>query len=159
MNHQHDVPLLRTTVSIRSPRSVLLLNPYQLCLVLALFVVALVFSVWPETLEHAPISFEQRGIVHHIWHYTLLVSTMGILWGMFAASSRRLQIELAGLCLLTGCVGLNLTAILFDAVDHHGTDVAGFGIGLRAGFLLALAVRAWSIVREPLVDLSSTDGE
>lgn len=160
MNRGADVPLLRATLSIRSPRSVLLLNPYQLCIVGALFVVAVVFTIWPETLEHAPISFERNGVIHHVWHYALLASTGAVLWGMFSSSERRLRIELAGVFILAGCVGLNLTAIVFDAVERHGTDVAGFGIGIRAGLLAALLVRAWSLVREPLVDISpTTEGE
>lgn len=153
-----DFPVLRGTITIRSPRSVLLLLPFEFAFAVALWFVSVVFTIWPEALEHAPVSFEQRGFIHHVWHYALLAGSIMLLWGMFSAGRRRLQVELVGLFLVLGCLGVNLTAVIADAVTtHDAPDVAGLGIGLRAGFILGLLIRTYIVIREPTVDLASTN--
>jgi hypothetical protein len=149
-----DFPVLRGTITIRNPRSVLLLQPFQFCLAFALWLTAIVFTIWPEALEHAPVSFEQRGIVHHVWHYALLLGTSVLMCGMLSAGRRRLQAELIGLFLLIGCLGLNLTAVLADTVGLHESIVSGLGIAIRAGFLAALLIRVYIVIAEPTVDLN-----
>jgi membrane-associated HD superfamily phosphohydrolase len=154
-----DVPLLHGTITIRSPRSVVLLQPFQLSLVLALWIVSVIFTVWPQALEHSAISFEQRGIVHHVWHYTLLAASATTLVGMFSAGRRRLQVELIGLCLLVGALGMNLTATVADALSTPTEDasLSGIGVATRVAAILGLALRAVIVATEPTVELHRDD--
>lgn len=151
MSAPHD--LWRGAFSIRSPRSVLLLNPYQLPIVLCLFAVSVTFTFWPEVLEHTPLSFEARGIIHHLWHYALLVTSLLTLVGMFSARRWRLKAELIGVIGLIGVLGVNLVAFVADASREapNGLDLA-FRLGILLGFML----RAFTLVREPTVDLRET---
>lgn len=158
MPREHDVPLLHTTFTLRNPRNVLLLQPFQLFLVLALATVAVVFTIWPEALDHSPVSFERRGLVHHVWHYSLLAGSVVTLAGMLSAGPRRLRIEFTGLCLLVGVLGVNLVACLADASEATNM-IPGLDVALRAAVISGLAVRAYIIAAEPTVNLRSAGGE
>lgn len=154
MKHgDRDVPLLHGSVTIRSPRNVLLLNPLQLPLVVALFTVSVVFTIWPEVLEHSPVSFEQRGFVHHFWHYTLLVGSALTLAGMMSAGPRRLRTELVGLCLLIGALGINLTSAVAAALATHPPEVSGLVVAMESALIVGLGVRGYIVTVEPTVDL------
>lgn len=152
MNPAHDVPLLRGTFTIRSPRSVLLLNPFQLPIVFAIAVTAVIFTIFPEVLEHSPVSFEQRGVVHHVWHYSLLLASVLTLIGMVSAGRRRLQVELVGICLLVATLGINLVALVADK------SISGLNIALCAGVIVGFIARAVIVATEPTVDLAPSDG-
>lgn len=171
---KNDVPINQRTIRLRwrSPRKVALLNPFQLPLALCLALVAITFTLWPEALEHSPISFERRGIVHHAWHYSLLAGSLILLFGMFYAGRRRLAFELGGLIIVWGVLALNFTALLSGTtvlIDPPGQqDIlrgTGLGMGLRLAILSGLAIRIWIVVTEPTVDLPAatnhraTDGD
>ena len=158
MNGQ-DKKLLHGSVTIRSPRSVLLLNPYQLSVVLTLLAVSVVFTFWPETLEHSPLSFEERGVVHHVWHYTLLVGSLLTLVGMMSVRRWRLKAELIGLVLMIGALGMNLTAMVADALAANSAEssLSGVGIGVRLAVILGHTIRAYTVATEPTVDLRETN--
>lgn len=158
----HDVPLLRGTFTIRSPRSVLLLYPFQLTIVVAILAVSVTFTFWPEALEHAPVSFEQRGVIHHVWHYALLAGSGGTLWGMLSASALRLKVELIGLCLLVGALAMNLATMVADALAStslESSGLSGLEVALRAGVIAGLVVRAFTVTVEPTVELVNNQTE
>lgn len=138
-------------------RAVILLYGVELPIIASLFVVSLVFTVWPGALEHSPISFEERGLVHHVWHYTLLAGASLVLLGMLWNNRKRLKVELMGTVLLIGATGMNLLAV----GTEEGPDAPnGLSIAYRAGILVGLALRAWIIVSEPVVPLgTATTGD
>lgn len=156
MNSRDQVPLWH--LSLRNPRDVLLLNPFQLPLVVGLLTAAVVFTFWPAALDHAPVSFERRGVVHHIWHYALLAGAATTLAGMLSAGTRRLRTELVGLCVLIGAMGINLLAVIADAVAA-GQAVSGFTVAVRASVIVGLLARAYIVTVEPTVDLRSPSGK
>ncbi len=140
---------MRTPV-FRPPIGVLLLHPFQLPAVVSLFVLSVTFTIWPELLDHAAVSFEVRGPVHHIWHYSLLGGAIVTLLGMFYVSRRYVQIELAGVCVLTGAVLLNLVAAISDL---GAGSVTGIGLALRIAFVLGMVIRAYILLVQPAVVL------
>lgn len=156
-SRDHAVRLLH--VALRNPRDVLLLNPLQLPVVVALLTVSVVFTIWPEVLEHSPVSFEQRGIIHHFWHYTLLTGAASTLFGMMSAGPRRLKAELVGLCLLIGALGINLTSAVAAALATHPPEVSGLVVAMESALIAGLSVRAYIVTVEPTVDLHSPGGE
>lgn len=148
----------------RSLLAVALLRPVQFPLVVALLIVSIVFTVWPDALEHSPITFETQGVIHHIWHYSLLFGSALCLVGMFWVNPRwQLPVELAGLCLLMGVLMVNLIAVsslafgLSEAPNSEG-DPSGFGLALRIGVILGFAIRAYVIVAEPIMTVNSPKG-
>lgn len=152
MNTHHDVPLLHGSFTLRSPRSVLLLNPYQLPLTVLLLAVSLVFTFWPEVLEHDPVAFETRGLVHHGFHYLLLSGSALTLAGMMSAGPRRLKVELVGLCFLAGALLMNMVALIAHATTPEG-DLSGLMFALELAGIVGLVIRGFIVVREPTVDL------
>ncbi len=137
---------------MRNMRAVILLYGVELPIIASLFVVSLVFTVWPGALEHSPISFEERGLVHHIWHYGLMAGSGAVLVGMLWNNRKRLKVELMGTVLLIGALGMNLLAVVTD----DGPDTpSGIGIAFRVGAELGLVLRAWIIVSEPIVSMST----
>lgn len=152
----HDVPLLRGSFTIRSPRSVLLLHPLQMPLVVSLLLISIVFTVWPQALEHDPIGFEQRGWIHHVWHYTLLAGSGVTLWGMLSAGRQRLKVELMGLSLLTGMLGMNLVAVTTEAQSGN-SEISGLYLAFAASGIVGLLVRAYTLATEPTVDLPTVE--
>lgn len=157
----HRLPIIRHTISFNSPRSVLLLNPV-VPLVVSVFLIAVVFTIWPEALEHAPISFERRGVIHHIWHYSLLGGSILALYGMFSANLRRLQFEFVGLLMLTTALAMNLVAQVATLIDEgsaaggEAAGVTGLGLALRAGVIVTLALRTAVLYFEPIVQVPGT---
>jgi hypothetical protein len=156
----HRLPVVKRTISFSSPRSVLLLNP-TLPLVLCLFGIAIVFTVWPTALDHAPIGFERRGVIHHIWHYSLLGGSLLALYGMFSANLRRLQFEFAGLLLLVTALSMNFVAQMSVLIAHGESSVqegvTGLGLALRVAVIATLALRAGVLVVEPVVIVPGTN--
>ncbi len=153
--HEYEIPVVKATFSLRSPRAVALLHPFQLPLVLILAGLSIVFTIWPEALNHNPISFENRGIIHHVWHYTLLTGALLSTAGLFMVHSRRLQLELVGLCLLTGALVMNLVAVIAEAesVIISSETPSGLGMALRFGVITGLIIRLYIVAFEPTVEI------
>ncbi len=155
--HEYDIPIIRSTVSIRSPRAVTLLQPVLVPTVLLLLVLSVVFTIWPEALNHTPISFETRGFVHHAWHYTLFAGSLLTTIGLFVNHRRRLQIELSGLCLLVGALTMNAVALIADSTNLTPDEApfSGLGMALRVGLIVGLLIRAYTVAIEPTVQVPS----
>lgn len=100
------------------------------------------FTVSPEFLEHSPVGFEQRGVIHHTFHYLILLGGFTLVTGVLF---RDRLLETVG---LWGCVlpvALNLTALLTagDLRDESGVDIA-----LRLVVIFALADRLLELRNE-----------
>lgn len=158
--------VVHRTISFTSPREVFLRNPCSLTII-GLFVIAIVFTIWPEALEHSPISFENRSIIHHAWHYTLLGGGALAMFGMFSAHDRRLQLEFLGDLGLALAVALNLVAQV-ETLLRQGADgalldgVTGFGIAARLILMSQLLLRCYILTVDPEVPMtieSSFDDE
>jgi hypothetical protein len=149
-----DVPLVSGTLTIRNPRRVLLLNPFQTPLVICLLLVSVTFTFWPDALEHAPVGFEERGLMHHVWHYALLLGSLTTLVGMLIASPHRMKVELIGLILLVGTMTMNFAAFIEGMSDGHpSANGSGLGLALRLAVILGLTVRILILLRQPTVPL------
>ena len=99
------------------------------------------FTISPEFLEHSPIGFEQRGVVHHGFHYLILIGGFTLLIGIW---SRDPLLEVLG---LWGCglpVALNLAALL---TAENLANESGIDIALRV-VLLALVIDRLLDLRE-----------
>ncbi len=156
MKHEHgqDVPIKHAMFSIRSPWAVMVLMPFQLPLTWAIFAVSVVFTIWPDALQHSPISFETQGLVHHTWHYSLMLGSLLVLVGLFWTSPRRLTVELVGLCVLMGALVMNLIAVVaFAFSPEDGEEPSGLGMAIRVGIILGLGVRAYIVIKEPTVNV------
>ncbi len=154
-----DVAIKRAGLSIRSPFAVMVLAPFQLPLILALGVVSIVFTIWPDALQHTAISFETRGVLHHIWHYSLLFGSVLTVVGMFWTDARRLRVELSGLFILMGSVMMNVIAQVASAAVGGEDGASGLGMALRFGILVGMASRAFVIVAAPVVSVKAPPGK
>ncbi len=152
--HGQDVPIKHLGFPIRSPRAVMVLMPFQLPIVLAIFAVSIVFTIWPDALQHTPISFETQGLIHHIWHYSLMLGSLLVLIGLFWTSPKRLTVELIGLFVLMGALVMNMIALVaFAFSPADGEDPSGLGMAIRIGVIVGLGVRAYIVIREPIVNI------
>jgi len=143
---------------MRPVRHVMLLYPFQLPLSLALLSVAVVFTVFPEMLEHSPVSFETRGIIHHLFHYALLVGSALMLAGLFATHRWHIKAELIGLVLVFSAIALNLVAILSDEFSTgDGDPLSGMTVAIRSAILGGLVVRMWIVTVQPEISLPAND--
>ncbi len=151
---EQDVPVKHARFSIRSPWAVMVLMPFQLPIVLAIFAVSIVFTIWPDALQHTPISFETQGLIHHIWHYSLMLGSLLVLVGLFWTSPKRLTVELVGLFVLMGALLMNMIALVaFAFSPADGEDPSGLGMAIRIGVIVGLGVRAYIVIREPIVNI------
>lgn len=136
----------------RSPWMVALLYPFETPLVFCMLAVSVVFTFWPDALQHAPVSFEERGFIHHMWHYTLLsgaaLAALGLLW----ETPRRTLVEAIGLVMVACAVTLNLVAILTADLATDGID--GWRVALRIGVLVGMILRVYILLAEPTVSVS-----
>jgi hypothetical protein len=148
----HEIGIVSKTMRVRNPREVFLLNS-TVPIVMCMFVISIVFTIWPAALNHAPIGFERRGIIHHIWHYSLLFGSVMALCGQFSASSHRMRIELLGLIISTGAVGMNLAAVIAEGFAQGNAVEAGFALALKIGVALTLLLRIYVLYAEPTVML------
>lgn len=139
---------LRALINVKTKplRTVLLLHPVELPVAVCLFVIAAVFTLAPETLGHTAVSFERRGIVHHLWHYALLFGSALTVIGLLVDARRALLAEFAGVVLLAVVLAVNLIALIAE-----GDPVSGMALATRGGLLLGLLVRAWILVTLPSV--------
>lgn len=140
--------------TLRDPRAVLLLLPFQLPFVISMLIISVIFTVAPNALSHTAVAFETRGIVHHVWHYTLLIGSALALYGMMSARSRRLLCEMWGLALLFAAIAFNLTAVIADGVGGEG--VVGLTVAFRSAALFGLLVRLYILFARPAVDLPAS---
>ena len=143
-------------------REVLLLHNFQLPVVACLLAVSIAFVVFPEALDHTALSFEKDesgdpGVIHHVWHYTMMVGSLLALVGLLARgwrSSWALRMELAGLILLIGMLTVNLIASIDTGLDPTiKSAITGLGLALRVGVILGLAVRAYILLDRPVVEI------
>jgi hypothetical protein len=135
-----------------------LLHPAEVSLTLSLLTVSLVFTAFPGFLEHSPVAFETRGLVHHAWHYTLLAGSATALAGLLLfdhawARSMRLY----GLLALVLVVLLNLIAAVTEDLTRPGVSTGGLDLALRVSTIGFLSLRIRTIVRPPIVELSTRD--
>lgn len=132
-------------------RRVVLLHPFDLPIVLSMLVVAVVFTLFPDTLEHSAVSFENRGIVHHVFfHYALLTGSLLALVGLFNDRPRGRVLKVAGFTALLVAITMNLSALVIDAIQD-GTDLSGLTVGNRGALIVGLAVRIWITLAQPTV--------
>lgn len=140
-------------------RRVALLHPFEFPTVLCLLLLTIVFTVSPGTLEHSPVSFETRGIVHHVWHYTLLFGSVFAFAGLVI--ERRvgsievgLILELIGITLLLAALAMNFTALALG--DEEGPVLSGLGAAVRVGVMAGFATRMWIIAARPTVTMRAS---
>ncbi|MEJ7824924.1 MAG: hypothetical protein WKF48_05820 [Solirubrobacteraceae bacterium] len=112
------------------------------------------FTLAPDTLEHTAVSFEQRGIVHHAWHYMLLVGSVLTLLGLLTQSRIAFRIEFTGLMLLIIAFAVNLVAVVTS-----GEPISGLGLATRSGMLFGLGVRAWIVLTQPTIVVRATHAD
>lgn len=106
------------------------------CLGATFAVLGTLFTLFPEFLEHSPIGFEKRGIVHHGWHYLILLGGFSLVLGVWL---RDRALEAFGLVACGFPVLLNLVAI-FTATDDF-RDTSGIDIALRLVVICAALAR------------------
>ncbi len=149
------VRALRTRVAETSRlrgRTVLLLHPIELPIVACLLLVAVIFGIAPDTLEHTAVSFEQRGIIHHVWHWVLLLGGAVLtLVGLLTQSRIAFRLEFAGLVALIIAFAVNLIAVMTS-----GDQISGLALATRSGMLLGLGVRAWIVLTQPTIVVRAT---
>lgn len=165
----HPDPPHSRSIALKSPRTVIAMNPGTVCISASILLVAIVFTLWPDALEHSPIMFETRGAIHHVWHYALMLGAVLTLVGEFWASRRALVVELIGVSILTSAVAMNLAAMVAAALaaeQHVGHfeggsmgAPSGFGMALRAGVVAMFIIRSWVLVYQPQVRVHVTDTE
>ena len=142
---------------LKTLRRVILLHPFELPLAVSVLAIAIVFTAFPDVLEHSPINFESRGIIHHIWHYSLLAGGALTVTGLFAVGPRCLVLELAGLTLLLMCLLLNFTALIAGEIAGASTATfSGLDAALRVAAMTAIAVRMWIIATRPTVTMTAS---
>ena len=145
---------MREQNGFRSPLEVALVYPVMAGMVFWFVVVSVMFTVWPGALEHAPVSFEERGVIHHIWHYSLLAGALATATGMLWTSQRRTLVEILGLLMLICAVTLNLIAVVGDGLtDGLSGSLEGWDMALRLGILTGLALRVYVLAVEPVIEV------
>ncbi len=108
------------------------------------------FTLSPELLSHSPVGFERRGVVHHIWHYVVLIGGLSIVIGV---QTHDRPFEVAGLIGCGAAVLLNLaaSATAGDGASLTGgvnPSISGFGVALRVIVLAWIVLRVVEIFRE-----------
>ncbi|MCA1571717.1 MAG: hypothetical protein LC798_15665 [Chloroflexi bacterium] len=137
-------------------RDELLLHPYELPLAASAFIIAIVFTVLPDVLEHSPVGFETRGIIHHVWHYALLLGAALNLIGRFAKGAVALTLQGVGLALLLGCLLLNLSALVTAEIAGSAAEpLSGLSVALRVALIVGICVRLFIIAERPTVDVGA----
>ncbi len=139
---------------MRKLPTVMFTRPFEFAIAVALFGVCVIFTTFPETLEHAPAGFEDRGIAHHIFHYTLLLGSLLILVGLLLKRGLADEIERAGLVLTAGALTVNLIGFLDSAPFD---ELPGVGAALRAAVILGLILRAVALTSFPRIIVVAAD--
>lgn len=139
-------------------RNELLVHPYELPLMFILVVIAALFLIVPEALEHTPVSFETRGWIHHGWHALLFVGAALNLTGRFVrGEARSLWMQFVGLAIILACLALNFTALIAGEVDGSGTEpLGGLDVALRAALMIGIGVRLYIIRTRATVELGAS---
>ena len=142
----------------KSVRRVMLLHPFEFPLTVCLLIVAGVFLLFPDVLAHSPVSFEVRGVIHHVWHAVLFAGSLLTVIGVFRVGPRGLVWELVGLTMLLGCLGMNLAALVSNevAASSAGEQLSGIDAVLRVAAMSAIAIRIWIIATRPTVTMTVT---
>ena len=116
-------------------------NAFSLILGLAFVVLGTAFTVFPDLLDHTAVGFEQRGILHHVWHAVVWLGGYALLTGVFM---RDPVVTAVGMGLCGVAVVWNLAAIL----SHAGADVLALDIALRVVVICAVLACLVDISRE-----------
>jgi len=151
-------------VRVKRLWSTLLLNPFELPLIVCLLVVAVVFTAFPEALDHTAISFENRGAVHHLgFHYPLLFGAAFALIGLLGVPRRIAESRLgrrltpekirvlygAGLALIFVAISLNFVALLATEIEANDEPISGLTVAIRCTILIGLALKIWILATRP----------
>lgn len=153
-----NIPIITKTVTIRSPRGILLLV-VLFPVVFSIFILSIVFTIWPDILEHSPISFEPRGFWHHVWHYVgLMGGSLLALWGMLSPKPHRIPTEAAGLIVLTAALGMNTAALVDDLLNESAPYPAasGLDLALRFGVIVMFIIRTYILLAQPEIRMPTT---
>lgn len=136
---------------------IILLRQGSLPVVACLFIVAVIFAVFPDALNHTATSFETRSILHHVWHYLLLIGAGAAVVGAFMTDRRRgLFAEQLGLIGVECALVMNTIAI--SLTDTETTT--GIGIALRVAAIIQIGVRIWILATRPTFELPAvTDAD
>ena len=117
------------------------------------------YTIFPELLEHTPVSFETRGPIHHLWHYLLLLGGFGLVIGIWI---RHLQTENWALWICGGVVMLNFVALIAEDIANNSTvELSGMDAAARIVVLLTVVLRLYAInVANPKIarELSGSEG-
>ncbi len=117
------------------------------------------YTIFPELLAHSPVSFENRGPVHHLWHYLLLTGGFALAGGVW---QRSLQLQVFGLWSSSLVILLNFVASAADAISAGSTvELSGMDMALRIMVLAILALRLYVVaVANPRIarELSGAEG-
>lgn len=156
-------PRASTPARRKRLRTVLLLHPFQVPIMVAMLIVAIVFQISPDTLSHTAVSFETRGIAHHVlFHYPLLFGAAFALAGLLIEGGRVViadltiadLLEIAGLTLVMVALAINLIALVAS-----GADLNGLVLATRTGMLAALAARIYILIARPSVIVRAASDE
>lgn len=140
-------------------RDELLVHPYELPLMVCVLAVAAVFTVFPAALEHTPVSFETRGLIHHLgFHYLLLCGAAFNLAGrVMHRPAVSLWMQFAGLAMILTALALNLTALVAGELDGSGTEpLGGLDVATRVALMIGIGVRLYIIGTRATVELGAT---
>jgi hypothetical protein len=135
-------------------RSLLLLFPAEITLAGSLTLLAVIFTVFPEALEHSPVSFETRGWIHHAWHYLLLLAASLTLVSHIRSDPWTARTRLLGLLGLVLALTLNLIAEISADLSNPALRAGGLDIGLRVAAISFLIIRIRMIVNPPTVNVT-----
>ena len=117
------------------------------------------YTAFPNLLVHSPVSFETRGSIHHLWHYTILVGGFALTIGVW---QRHLMAEVVGLWACGLVILLNLVALFAEDVSTGSdTELSGMDAASRIVLLLTIGLRLYAIlVVNPRItrDLSGESG-
>lgn len=128
-----------------SRREYLFLHAPLFCLGVVFVTLGTVFTVFPQALEHSPVSFETRGPIHHIWHYAVLMGGLALTLGLWF---RHIRTEIAGLWACGLVVILNLIALVAeDIATPDRPPLSGIDAAARIAILSAIAARLYVLLR------------
>jgi hypothetical protein len=129
---------------------VILLRQGSLPIVACLFIVAVIFTAFPDALTHTATSFEARSILHHVWHYLLLTGSGAAVVGTFMTDRRRgLFVEQLGLIGVECALVMNTIALVLTDSESS----SGIGLALRVAAIIQIGIRIWILATRPTFEL------
>jgi len=126
-------------------REYLLLRAPLFALGIAYTILGTLFTIFPDLLNHSPVAFENRGPIHHLWHYTILIGGFALAIGIYI---RNVRVEVMGLWGVGLAVLLNFMALVFEEVSGSDSDaLSGVTGATRLAVLAAIAARLYVVLR------------